>query len=293
MNTIGIHALVWAGELDPEGARKVVTSSREAGYDFVEFSLHNPAVIDLGLTRSLLQDNGLGVTCSRGLAIDADVSSEDPAVVARGVALLEQAVSITADLGGTYFGGVPYSAFRKYDHPVTSKGREHIVGALRHLAEVAADRGVTIGIEVVNRYESNVVNTARQALDLIDEVGAQNLTVHLDSYHMNIEEVDFVRPIVECGSRLGYMHIGENHRGYLGSGTIDFRSIFHALASIDYKGPIAFESFSSAVVAQGLSNDLAVWRNLWSDGMDLARHAHGFITAQAKGAGMGVGGRSS
>jgi D-psicose/D-tagatose/L-ribulose 3-epimerase len=76
------------------------------------------------------------------------------------------------------------------------------------------------------------------------------------------------------------VHIGENHRGYLGSGHLDFGAFFHALADVDYTGPITFESFSSAVVSPGLSSDLAVWRNLWSDGADLAAHARSFIAGQ-------------
>lgn len=96
---------------------------------------------------------------------------------------------------------------------------------------------------------------------------------------------DLVRPVHEVGDRLGYVHIGENHRGYLGSGSLDFTAFFHALADIGYTGPITFESFSSAVVAEGLSNDLAVWRDLWDDGMDLARHAHGFMRAGLQAAG--------
>jgi D-psicose/D-tagatose/L-ribulose 3-epimerase len=106
------------------------------------------------------------------------------------------------------------------------------------------------------------------------------VTIHLDTYHMNIEEDDLVRPVYEVGDRLGYVHIGENHRGYLGSGHLDFGAFFHALADVGYPGPITFESFSSAVVSAGLSNDLAVWRNLWDDGDDLARHARAFIDGQ-------------
>jgi D-psicose/D-tagatose/L-ribulose 3-epimerase len=99
----------------------------------------------------------------------------------------------------------------------------------------------------------------------------------LDTYHMNIEEDDLVAPVRDVGERLGYVHIGENHRGYLGSGHIDFAAFFGALVDIDYRGPLTFESFSSAVVAPGLSNDLAIWRNLWDDGADLANHARRFI----------------
>lgn len=74
-----------------------------------------------------------------------------------------------------------------------------------------------------------------------------------------------------------YVHIGESHRGYLGSGSVDFPALFGALADSGYTGPITFESFSSAVVSKDLSNALCVWRNLWDDGADLAQHARGFI----------------
>jgi D-psicose/D-tagatose/L-ribulose 3-epimerase len=124
-----------------------------------------------------------------------------------------------------------------------------------------------------------VINTAHDALVLADDIGEDNVLIHLDTYHMNIEEDDLVRPVHEV-VLLGYVHIGENHRGYLGSGHLDFTAFFHALADIGYQCPITFESFSSTVVMEGLSNDLAIWRNLWSDGKDLARHAHGFITQQ-------------
>jgi D-psicose/D-tagatose/L-ribulose 3-epimerase len=156
-------------------------------------------------------------------------------------------------------------------------GRRHVVSVLKGLAQEAHGRGMTLGLEICNRYETNVINTAHDALVLADDIGEDNVLIHLDTYHMNIEEDDFIRPVREVGDRLGYVHIGENQRGYLGSGHIDFGAFFHALADIDYRGPITFESFSSSVVMEGLSNDLAIWRNLWTDGADLAKHAHDFI----------------
>ena len=88
-----------------------------------------------------------------------------------------------------------------------------------------------------------------------------------------------MRPVLASGDRLGYVHICESHRGYLGSGNVDFPSFFRALAQIGYEGPIVFESFSSAVVAQPLSNALCIWRDLWTDSEDLARHAMQFMNA--------------
>ncbi len=198
-------------------------------------------------------------------------------MAARGEALLNDALAVTGEIGADYMGGVIYSALGKYPGPATEEGRRHCVEALSRIAARAEEMGVTLGLEPVNRYESNLLNTGAQALEIIAATGADNIVVHLDSYHMNIEEGDLARAVETCADKLGYVHIGESHRGYLGSGTIDFRRLFRALAGVGYAGPITFESFSSAVVDPNLSNVLAVWRNLWDDGEDLAREAKRFI----------------
>jgi D-psicose/D-tagatose/L-ribulose 3-epimerase len=284
---IGIHALVWVGDTSPASVRAAVEQTAAAGYDLLEFSLHDSVSIDRDATRALLQQHGLAAACSRGLALDADVSSTDPAVVARGAALLQESLAVTAAIGATTLTGALYSAFGKAAAPLTKTGRDNVVGVLKELAVDAAGVGVTLGLEVCNRYETNVVNTARDAVALADDIGADNVVVHLDTYHMNIEEDDLVQPVLDTGDRLGYVHIGENHRGYLGSGHLDFPAFFGALEQIGFRGPITFESFSSAVLAPGLSNDLAIWRNLWDDGADLARQAHGFIADQQARARIG------
>ncbi|RBQ21293.1 sugar phosphate isomerase/epimerase [Spongiactinospora rosea] len=279
-NPIGVHALVWVGDTSPASLALAVEKTRATGFDLLELSLHDSVNLDVAAARDALRAAGLGVACSRGLAFDADVSSDDPAVVERGEKLLHDSLAVTQGLGGTHLTGALYSALGKYGHPLTEAGRRNVVAVLRRLAAEAQARGMTLGLEICNRYETNVVNTARDALRLADDIGAGNVLIHLDTYHMNIEEDDLVRPVHEVGERLGYVHIGENHRGYLGSGHLDFTSFFHALGDIGYRGPITFESFSSAVVMRGLSNDLAIWRNLWSDGEDLARHARAFIAGQ-------------
>jgi D-psicose/D-tagatose/L-ribulose 3-epimerase len=285
-NPLGVHALVWAGDLTPESTRHVMSQTKKAGYDLIELSLHGPKVMDLGMTRDLIQENGLALGCSRGLTFEADVSSDDPACVARGIALLEEGVTITAALGGRYFGGILYGAMAKYHRPLSAAGRHNATDAVRRMADFALKKGVTLGLEVVNRYESNQLNTAAQALEMLDRVNAPNVVVHLDTYHMNIEEADFMQPVLACGKRLGYVHIGESNRGYLGSGTVDFVQFFKALAAIDYQGVITFESFSSTVVNEELSNALAIWRNLWGDGMDLALHAREFMAGSIQAARM-------
>lgn len=276
-NTLGVHALVFAGGTSPSEMDYIIAETKRAGFDVLELSLHDSPQLDVPAARAALEAAGLGIVCSRGLAFDADVSSADAAVVARGADLLQDSLRITHELGGTHFTGALYSALGKYGQPLSDAGRRNVVATLQDLATEAAGKGMTLGLEVCNRYETNVINTAADALRLADDIGHDNVLIHLDTYHMNIEEDDFVRPVRLVGDRLGYVHIGENHRGYLGAGHLDFVSFFHALEDIGYGGPITFESFSSAVVSPTLSSDLAIWRNLWDDGPALAAHAHGYL----------------
>jgi D-psicose/D-tagatose/L-ribulose 3-epimerase len=276
-NPIGVHALVWVGGWTEPEARTAIESTKAAGYDLIEIPLLDPWSVDVKMTQRLLEEHELGMTASLGLAPETDVSSEDPAVVQAGERLLRQAADVVRDLGGDYLCGVIYCNLGKYAGPPTDRGRANSVHAIQRLADHAAASGISLGVEVVNRYESNLFNTARQALAFITDVDRPNVYVHLDTYHMNIEEPDMVSPVLRCGDRLGYVHIGESHRGYLGSGSVDYAGFFRALAQVRYGGTITFESFSSAVVSPVLSNMLAIWRNLWDDSTDLASHARSFI----------------
>jgi D-psicose/D-tagatose/L-ribulose 3-epimerase len=193
-------------------------------------------------------------------------------------------VALARDIGATHVCGILYSAFQKYSVPPTPEGIKGSVDVVRRVGEKAKESGITLGMEVVNRYESNVLNTAAQAVEFVKRVSLPNVKVHLDCYHMNIEEADVAAAIRDTGNNLGYFHTGDSHRGYLGSGSIDFSKIFRALVAIDYQGPITFESFSSKVVGQPLEGILGIWRNLWEDSRDLATHAKAYTEVQLKSA---------
>ncbi|AQS88497.1 sugar phosphate isomerase/epimerase [Neoasaia chiangmaiensis NBRC 101099] len=285
MNRIGIHGSVWSGRWDGEEGVRAVHRTAEAGYDFLELPLSDPKGIAVENLRHALEKSHVGVTASLGLTAETDISSPDESIVQRGIAHLEEAIGVLRDLGGQDLAGVIFSAMRKYTAPADPRGIAHAKEALRVLAGQAHRAGIRLHLEVVNRYESNVINTGDQAVAFLQDVASPvPLGVHLDTYHMNIEEGIPGRAIERCGGNIGYFHVGESHRGYLGTGTVNWGEIFRALRRIDYRGPIAFESFSSAVVDANLSNTLGVWRNLWSEGENLARHARGFIAAQMEAA---------
>jgi D-psicose/D-tagatose/L-ribulose 3-epimerase len=277
MNKFGVHGMVWAGYWTAKDCEYAVASTAEAGYDIIELPAFQPASMDIGALVKALEAHGVEATCSLGLGFHNDINSEDAETVARGEQTLSDALSMARDVGARYLGGVIFSALAPYLDMPTQKGRENSQAVITRLAERAAASGITVGLEFVNRYETNLLNTSAQTVEYIRETGSDNLVVHLDSYHMNIEENDFRQPVFDAGDLLGYVHIGENHRGYLGQGHIDFAQLFGTLAEVGYDGVITFESFSSKVVDEDLSTVLRIWRNMWDDSMDLAVQARKFM----------------
>jgi D-psicose/D-tagatose/L-ribulose 3-epimerase len=277
MNKFGVHGLVWSGTWGAKECEYAVASSAEAGFDLIEFPVFSPDEMDIPAIEKALAKHGLEATCSLGLGFDNDINSVDPESVARGEQTLDDALSMARDIGSKYLGGVIFSALGPYPEMPTAKGRENSQAVIGRLADKAKASGITVGLEFVNRYESNLLNTSAQTVEYIREIGSDNLVVHLDSYHMNIEENNFRDPVFDAGDLLGYVHIGENHRGYLGQGHVNFPELFTALAEHGYDGVITFESFSSMVVDKDLSTILRIWRNMWDNSMDLAVQARRYM----------------
>jgi D-psicose/D-tagatose/L-ribulose 3-epimerase len=276
----GGHALVWAGDWSEASARKAAASAKKAGYDYIEMLMIEPDKIDVAMTKAVLSEYGLFATASLGLSPETDVTSTNPSIVKKGDELLRKVVDKLHAIGSTELCGVIYCSLGKYPGPASADNRANSIAAVARLADYAADKGININLEVVNRYETNIMNTGKEGLKFLEAVNRPNAYLHLDTYHMNIEEDGMSQAVLDAGDALGYVHIGESHRGYLGSGNVDFDTFFTALKKINYSGPITFESFSSVVVDPALSNALCIWRNLWEDSDDLAVHALKYMKAR-------------
>ena len=274
---IGVHGLVFTGIFDEKGMVTAVQGAQAAGFDILELPIMDPENFDSKMARKIIDDSSLSITASLGLQTSTDISSTNPAAVEAGRGVLLKCLDHLAELGGSHLCGVLYSAMGKYGAPATAEGIANSQRVIAEISQAAADRGIAVSLEVVNRYETNVFNTSRGGLKYLKDVASSNVSLHLDTYHMNIEESDMWQPVLDADKNLGYVHIGESHRGYLGTGSVDFNNFFRALSKINFTGPVVFESFSSAVVSADLSNTLGIWRNLWTDSADLASHANRFI----------------
>jgi D-psicose/D-tagatose/L-ribulose 3-epimerase len=280
MPRFGVHAMIWVSGWSHAEAERAITTAARIGYDYLEIPFFEPEGIDVEHTRALLRSNGIEAGVTLVLPEHADISSSDRATVEKGAAILRKALKASVGLGGDYLGGVIATALKKYERGATAKGRANSVAVIRELAREAKKSNVTIGLEAVNRYESNLLTTAAQALNYCDEVGESNVKVHLDTFHMNIEESDGAEAIRLCADRLAYFHVNENHRGYLGSGSIAFHPMFRALCGVGFDGTIAFEAFSTAVTSELRAGGASIWRDLWSDSDGVARHALRFMQEQ-------------
>ena len=287
-NPLGIHAGVWVGDWTDDSARYAIESSAEAGYDLIEIPAVDPRTANLAHTVRLLAENRIDAVVSLALDASTDINTEDATVSERGEQLLSRTVDFARDIGARYIGGVTYSAMVKYTQPATDASRANSLAVLGRTAAKAKLSGISIGVEYVNRYESNLLNTAAQTVRFITDLGADNVLLHLDTFHANSEELSLASAVRDAGDLLGYIHASESHRGHLGTGILDFPGLFRQLALSGYTGPITFESFSSVIHPRATANTIGIWRDPWTDPALAARNAHAFLSAQLAAAALTV-----
>jgi D-psicose/D-tagatose/L-ribulose 3-epimerase len=280
---LGIHAYAWCSEWSND-TLDLIDRVKSLGLDFIELPLMALESFDTKAVTKRLQEVGIEACTSTVLLNDTDITSDDPEIRRKGVEYLKACVKATSEIGATNFSGVIYSKHVKsLNHRPTEKDWNYSAEALREVGEYAATLNVNVGIEPVNRYETYLINTGAQALKLKEMIGLDNIKVHLDTYHMNIEEKDFCTATVNAGDDLIHFHLCENDRGIPGTGTVDWDGVFKGLSEINYKGYAALESFVDATDKM----NTWVWRQLAPDGDTLVREGITFIKGKMKAYGLG------
>lgn len=255
-----VHAYAWTNSWSND-TLDIIDRARKLGFDLVEVPLMEIDKVDAAAIKARAAAAGMDLCTSTACSEATDPTSDDAAIRAAGLDYLKQCIQATADMGATVFTGVTYSAIgRRITGRPTEAHWEHAAGTLREAARFAADRGVTIGIEAINRYETFLVNTAEQALALRERIGEPNVKVHLDAYHMNIEEADFYHPTKSALPHLCHFHLSESHRGTPGTGTVDWDAIYRAFGEGQYAGIVGLESFES--VSPAMAAATCMWRSL-------------------------------
>ena len=255
MEGFGVHTSMWSMSWDRAGAELAIAKAASYNVDFVEIALLNAVGVDAHHSRKLLEKHNLGSVCSLGLPNDVRASLYPE----RAIDYLMVAIDKSAEIGAEALTGVIYGSIgERTGQPPTEAEYDNITKALLAVGKHAKKRGISIGIEAINRYESHLINTATQSVEMVERIGLENVFVHLDTYHMNIEEKGVGAGIRAARNHLRYIHLSESDRGTPGCGTCDWNEIFATLAAIDFRGGLAMESFIN--MPPELSSGLSVWR---------------------------------
>ncbi|PZU83231.1 MAG: sugar phosphate isomerase/epimerase [Chryseobacterium sp.] len=274
----GASLLSWITPVwTPEAGKYAIEKTAKAGFDLIEILLPASMEFNSKEVRQQLKDNNLDVVCSLNLPKEAHIAFY-PEVAEK---LIKQAIDKTSELETDFLGGVLHGGIGVFSgNPLTDNEAEIIVEVWSEVAGYAEVKGVNIGIEPINRYESYVCNTARNVLDLVEKTGKDNLFIHLDTFHMNIEENNFYDPIILAGKKLKHVHITESHRGMLGEGTVNWNELFKALKEIDFEGNLVLENFSSSI--QGMQQMVSLWQESPYDAEELAIGSLKFLKNSCK-----------
>jgi D-psicose/D-tagatose/L-ribulose 3-epimerase len=270
MFKFGVDSFIWA-EVFEEKDIWIISKAKELGFQVLDLAIAYPERFPLNAVKEELKKVDIEVVTTTTLEPKGNIISPDPEVRKVGVELLKKLIDINNDLGSKIFGGVNYAAWGYITKcPRTQKEWDWSVTAMREVAEYAKETGeVDICVEPVNRFESHFLNIAEDAVRYCRDVGTGNIKVHLDTFHMNIEETDFVEAAKICGKEyLGYVHTCENNRGIPGTGHVPWKEFFLALKEIGFFGPLVIESFDPSF--EEFNAGCAIWRHFAETGEALA-----------------------
>jgi D-psicose/D-tagatose/L-ribulose 3-epimerase len=264
MNRIGMHYGYWTQYWGSEPLQ-FVQRAKKCGFDILEVNAPKVTLMsdaERDVLRGAVADSGLSLTYSIGMTADMDLASEDAWIRQKGIAFLQKVARAMKYMGGTILAGINYSSWPRKLLPGEDKQilTDRAVKGVREAIKAAEDNDVIFCVEVVNRFEQFIMNTAAEGIAFAEKVGSPNCKILLDTFHMNIEEDSLRGSIVETGNWLGHFHLGETNRRPPGRGRIPWPEIFGALREINYQGAVVMEPF--LLPGGEVGRDISVYRDL-------------------------------
>ena len=263
MYAIGVNPWVWASPVDDKALAELIPRIAAFGFDAVELPIEQPGDWDPIRTRDLLAAHGLvaagvcAVTPPGRELVDAA-----PAVVESTVAYLKGCVASAAAVGAGCVGGPAYASVGRTWRMSPAARAACYADFRRNLAPVAdraGELGVSIGVEALNRYETSVVNTVEQTVEMIDGLPS-NVGIMIDTYHMNIEEADPYAALAVAGPHIKHVQVSGTNRGAPGADHFDWPRFFTVLRDTGYQGAVCIESFTAE--NETIATAAAIWRPL-------------------------------
>ena len=270
MFKFGVDSLIWTEEFT-EKDLPLLEKAKSLGFSVMDINVSHPERFPVKAVKNKLKEVGIEAVTTIGLPADSNTISPDAAVRRHGVETLKRMVDINIEIGSKILGGVLYASWGYLSGKCRTE-QEWVwsVEAMKEVAGYAKSKSdLTLAIEPVNRFETHFINIAEDAVRYCKEVGTGNIKVHLDSFHMIREELNFAKAVQTCGKEyLGYVHVCENNRGIPGTGQVPWKEFFTALKKVGYKGPLVIESFDPGF--EELNRLCAIWRKFADTGEELA-----------------------
>jgi D-psicose/D-tagatose/L-ribulose 3-epimerase len=260
---LGINLWVWGAPITDDTVAKRVPQAGEMGFDVVEFPVEEPGGFDYEHARNRLDEHDLDASVVVAMSADRDLLSEDQSVRADGREYVRGCVDAAEALDADRVVGPLYSAVGRtwrMSDAEREAAIDDVVDQLAELSTYAGERGVSLCVEPLNRFETSVLNTAAQTVEVVDRVDDPACEILLDTFHMNVEEKSMEGAIRAAGDRLGHVHACGNDRGAPGNDHIDWDGVATALADVGYDDQAVIESFTPDV--ESIASAAAIWRPL-------------------------------
>ncbi|HLT52179.1 MAG TPA: sugar phosphate isomerase/epimerase family protein [Arenibacter sp.] len=258
----GVSTWLWESPFNTESIA-LFPKIRNMGFDVVEIPVEDPLLINGPIVKQALRDNGLKAVVCGAFGPTKDLTSEDVAVHVNCFRYLERCFELCNLWEVDFMAGPMYAAVGKARMlPAQQRKREWdlAVHNIRKVCAMAEEHGLSIALEPLNRFESDMINTAEDVMRFIADVNHSSAKVLLDGFHMTIEEGNIVEAIKTVGDKLIHVQVSENHRGIPGTGLTPWSDLAKGLKEIDYKGAIVIESFTPEI--KELAGAVCIWKNL-------------------------------
>lgn len=257
----GVNTFVWVSPFTTEAAEPLANKVKQFGFDILEISIEEPTLVDAEKVKAVLDVRGLEAAVCGAFGLSRNLCSEDPQLVRNAKEYIKSLVDAAAILDAKAVSGPMYSSVGKdhYDDPVARKKEwDRAVVGMQEMADYAAGKGIKLALETLNRFETDLINTVAQGMTFIEEIGRENVGLHLDTFHMHLEEKSSADAIRMAGDKIYHFHACENDRGVPGTGQVRWEEIAQAVKEVGYPGPIVIESFSQEV--KEIARAVCIWR---------------------------------
>ncbi len=275
---IGASTWLWVSPLTTSAAETLLPRIAQLGFSAVELPLEDPALVDAKRIRALAGDHGLAVSVCGAFGPGRDLTNADARVRQASQDYITTCLDFAAEVGAPMFCGPLYAEVGKRRQLPESERRAEwqlAVAGVRQACEAAAERGLRIAIEPLNRFETDLVHTAADAVRMARDVNHPAAGVMIDSFHMTIEEDNLERAVLDAGPHLLHVQVSENQRGIPGTGLTDWASLARGLRTVGYRGLVVIESFTPD--NRDLAGAVCIWNRRAPDQDTFAREGLRFL----------------